>query len=60
MTIDEIEKQIHKLEIKRDNKSDTNKKLSITYIISIFKEQLIKKTEPNLNKFSQLENNITP
>jgi hypothetical protein len=51
MTKEDIESQIKKLEVKRDNKSDINKKLSITYIISIFKEQKIKKTLPNIDKF---------
>ncbi len=60
MNKSDIEKQIKKLEIKRDNKSDINKKLSITYIISIFKEQLIKKTEPSIKSFWLLEKNITP
>ena len=54
-----IEKHIKKLEIKRDNKTDINKKLSITYIISIFKEQLLKKEKPNIKKIWLLENNIT-
>lgn len=60
MNKSEIEQQIKKLEIKKNSKSDINKKLSITYIISIFKEQLIKKSEPNIDKFWLLERNMTP
>lgn len=60
MTKGTIETTIKALETKIKSNWNISKKLWLTYIISIFKEQLIKKDEPNIEKFELLKNNISP
>lgn len=59
MTKEDIESQILWLEIKKDNITDANKKMAVTYVISIFKDELALKSNPDLNKYELLKENLT-